>query len=172
MIEIKNKNGDVLFIVQADTLRGADLSWADLREANLRGADLRGADLSRANLRGAYLSRANLREANLRGADLRGAYLPAPTMFLLCNWGELNENLTARGIAFDARNHPGGRDVFLSRLAGGPCPYSGCKWQRCVNFRERRNVNSSIVRDAYDENESALSLAMALIAECCKGVAR
>ena len=58
MIEIKNKNGDVLFIVQADTLRGADLSWADLREANLRGADLRGADL-----RGA-----DLREANLSGA--------------------------------------------------------------------------------------------------------
>jgi hypothetical protein len=46
MIEIKNKDGAVLRTVNADTLRGANLSEANLRGADLRGANLRGADLS------------------------------------------------------------------------------------------------------------------------------
>lgn len=51
-IEIKHKiTGKVLAKVEAETLRGADLSKADLRWANLREADLSKADLSGANLR-------------------------------------------------------------------------------------------------------------------------
>ena len=58
-------------VVEAPSLREADLSWADLRRADLEGANLRGADLEGANLRWAIL-----RGADLRGADLRGAKLP------------------------------------------------------------------------------------------------
>jgi len=78
------------FVVDAPSLReanlreanleGAKLRWADLRRADLRWADLRRADLEGAKLPGAILRGAMLREANLRGADLReadlrGAYL-------------------------------------------------------------------------------------------------
>ena len=56
-------------------LSGADLVGADLRGADLRGADLRWVDLSGANLSGAYLSGADLRWADLGGADLRWADL-------------------------------------------------------------------------------------------------
>ena len=81
MIEIKSRCSDRLIkTVDAENLRGADLSDANLSDANLRGADLSGtglsdANLSGANLRGADLSDADLRDANLRGADLSGADL-------------------------------------------------------------------------------------------------
>jgi uncharacterized protein YjbI with pentapeptide repeats len=56
MVEIKHKiTGEVLRIINAETLCEADLS-----EAYLRGADLRGADLRGAYLRGADLSEASL----------------------------------------------------------------------------------------------------------------
>ena len=107
MIEIKHKNaGNVLKVVDADSLSGADLYGADLYGADLRGADLSGAylygadlsgadlsganlyqadlykaDLTGANLHGANLYQANLSEADLSGADLRGATLPDNTKF-------------------------------------------------------------------------------------------
>ncbi len=67
-------------MVDADTLRwadlrGANLSEANLSEANLSEANLSGANLSEANLSEANLSEANLSGANLRWADLRGADL-------------------------------------------------------------------------------------------------
>lgn len=80
MIEIKDRNGKVLWSGNLETLRGADLSWANLIGADLRGANLSGADLSEANLSGADLSGAdlswaNLSWANLSEANLRGAKL-------------------------------------------------------------------------------------------------
>ena len=66
MVSIKNKAGQTLKEVQAETLSGADMSDADLS-----GADLPGANLSGANLRRAYL-----RVADLRGANLSGVTLP------------------------------------------------------------------------------------------------
>jgi hypothetical protein len=89
-VEIKNKNGIVIYThsgadlnganLSGANLRNADLYGADLRNANLRnadlyGADLRNADLYRANLSRADLSCADLRGANLNGADLRNADL-------------------------------------------------------------------------------------------------
>ena len=75
MIEIKNKYGAVLRMVDADTLRGADLRWTNLSGADLSGADLRGADLRWADLRWTNLSGANLRGADLRWTNLSGADL-------------------------------------------------------------------------------------------------
>src|SRR5574343_665350 len=80
MIEIKTFNGEVIFTLDAESLRKADLHGANLYRADLRGtnlyrADLRGTNLSRANLSGANLRGANLRDANLSGANLRGANL-------------------------------------------------------------------------------------------------
>jgi len=85
MIEIKSRDGQVLYTAQSATdvraaLEEAARADADLRGANLRGAylrdaDLRGADLRGADLRGAYLSDADLGGANLGGANLGGAYL-------------------------------------------------------------------------------------------------
>src|SRR5574343_627586 len=80
MIEIKTFNGEVIFTLDAESLRKADLHGANLYRADLRGtnlyrADLRGTNLSRANLSGANLYGANLYEANLYGADLSGANL-------------------------------------------------------------------------------------------------
>jgi len=90
-VEIEHKDsGEVIKVVDSDTLRwadlheadlhGADLHEADLHEAdlhwaNLHGADLHGADLHGADLHGADLRWANLRWANLHEADLHGANL-------------------------------------------------------------------------------------------------
>ena len=75
MIEIKNLKGEVIHILYADTLRGADLCEVDLCRANLCGVDLREADLHGADLCGADLCGANLRKADLRKADLCGVDL-------------------------------------------------------------------------------------------------
>lgn len=84
-MQIKNKKGEVLSIVEAETLQGADLRYSNLYEAqlaqiNLNEADLcwanlTGADLRGADLRGANLEFANFRYADLTGADLTGASL-------------------------------------------------------------------------------------------------
>ena len=54
-MEIKDKRGKVLIMVEGAYLRDADLRDADLRYANLRYANLRNADLRNANLQGADL---------------------------------------------------------------------------------------------------------------------
>ena len=87
-IEIKHKNGTILFSGEFETLRtavesavkqGAYLEGANLRGANLRGADLRGADLEGADLGGADLRDTDLGGADLGGADLEGANLRGAT---------------------------------------------------------------------------------------------
>jgi hypothetical protein len=80
MMKIKNYLGNVLCVVEAANLcgadlQGADLQYANLRAANLQGADLQGADLQYANLQYANLQGADLRAANLQGADLQDADL-------------------------------------------------------------------------------------------------
>src|SRR5574343_100154 len=75
MIEIKNVQGKVIFISNADSLRVAELRYANLEGANLTGTNLEGANLTGANLRGANLSFANLEGANLTGTNLTGANL-------------------------------------------------------------------------------------------------
>lgn len=85
-MEIRRKeSGELLRVVGARTLKGANLdaallssaalAGADLRMAALAGAFLAEADLGGADLRGADLERAVLRWADLCGADLRGANL-------------------------------------------------------------------------------------------------
>ena len=59
LIEIKHRNGSVLHIIEADSIKLAV-------EALLR----QGADLGGAYLRGAYLGGADLRGADLRGAEI------------------------------------------------------------------------------------------------------
>ena len=74
-MEIKNKKGEVLLIVNGNDLADVNLRDVNLRDADLEDANLRDADLTGADLEGANLIYANLRGANLRGADLRGADL-------------------------------------------------------------------------------------------------
>src|SRR5574343_242928 len=86
MIEIKTFNGEVIFTLDAESLRKADLHGANLYRADLRGtnlyrADLRGTNLSRANLSGANLRGANLSRADLYRADLRGANLYGANLY-------------------------------------------------------------------------------------------
>jgi uncharacterized protein YjbI with pentapeptide repeats len=80
-IEIKHKfTGEVLRVVEADTLvgaalAGAKLEMADLARSDLRGVQLREAELAAADLGGAILTRGDLSAANLAGANLEGATL-------------------------------------------------------------------------------------------------
>ena len=124
-------------------LSEADLSWANLSEADLSGAnlseaDLSWADLSRADLSWANLSEANLSRANLSRADLSWANLCSPTVFLLCNWGEVSDELCLELMRCDASNHPH-PEKFDEWASGGNCPYQGT-FARCANFRERREL--------------------------------
>ena len=75
MIEIKSRDGQVLYTAQSATDVRAALEEAARADADLSDADLRGAYLRGADLRGAYLGGANLSGAYLGGADLRDAYL-------------------------------------------------------------------------------------------------
>ena len=107
-IEIKNKfTGEVLRLVEARTLAGADLAraaldLADLARADLRGANLHGAELSAADPSGGNLKRADLTGANLAGANLEGATLIAAVL--------TGANLAAANLA--------GCDLTGSDLAG------------------------------------------------------
>ena len=85
-VKIKNRyTGDVVKLVDAETLQNADLRGADLRGADLWGADLRGADL---------------RGANLRGADLKifqaGRYIAYVTSTHTCIGCQAHDNSTWR----------------------------------------------------------------------------
>jgi uncharacterized protein YjbI with pentapeptide repeats len=94
MIEIKNRNGELIFSCQDNlepldlrganledaVLEGAELSYANLEGVNLKGADLYwvilfGANLKKSNLENASLNGADLKEASLRGANLKNADL-------------------------------------------------------------------------------------------------
>ena len=84
-MQIKNKKGEVLSILEAETLQGANLRYSKLHEAqlaqaNLSEADLYWADLTAADLRGADLRGANLEFANFRYADLTGADLTGASL--------------------------------------------------------------------------------------------
>ncbi|MCP4597023.1 pentapeptide repeat-containing protein [Neptuniibacter sp.] len=81
MIEIKDFSGNVLKVVDADTLYGANLYGASLNRANLDGASLYGASLNRASLNRASLDGANLYGANLYGANLNGASLNGANLY-------------------------------------------------------------------------------------------
>ena len=160
-IEIRHRDtGAVLHTVNADTLRGADLSrtdltGADLTEADLRGAyltktDLTGAYLDGADLRGAYLSGANLSEAyldgadlsgaNLRGANLRGANLYGAELrganLYGANLNEaiINEDKLSHLLARATRSD--GFEFFLFALQGGsPKIKASCRWMTLAEYR-------------------------------------
>ncbi len=80
MIEIRNKNGAVIYIhpdSNAVDFDGSDLHGLNLTNAYLEGAvfsdaNLSGANLENSDLYWAILFRANLNGANLKGAVLRG----------------------------------------------------------------------------------------------------
>jgi len=89
-MDIKDKNGRVIYTTASESLSEASLTVANLASANLTGAnlfdadltganlfdaDLTGANLTCANLTSASLSDANLDDANLSGANLTGANL-------------------------------------------------------------------------------------------------
>lgn len=77
--------GALLYVVDADTLRGVDFTGAnlagaylrgmDFRGATLAGADFRGADLVDVHFGGATLVSATLVAAALAGTEFRGACL-------------------------------------------------------------------------------------------------
>ena len=70
-IQIKNHAGEVLHTVDADTLRGADLSNLNLVGAKLPATDLSGANLIRTDMRYADMRYANLARTKLWGTDFR-----------------------------------------------------------------------------------------------------
>lgn len=90
-IEIKNKHtGEIIHKVEADTLRGIDLSYgyfayADLKNLDFAGALLKNinffnADLSGAILKDADVSYSDFSHANMSDVDLRGANMRYTTI--------------------------------------------------------------------------------------------
>ena len=81
MIEIRSHyTGIVLLTLDADSLKGANLSDAQLKHASLLHADLSGANLSNADLSGAILYEADLSGANLKDACLAESFLNSACM--------------------------------------------------------------------------------------------
>ncbi len=85
MISIKDKHGNILAVVKAESLAGVNLEGMDLTDANLASMDLRFSNLSRTSLHGANLKNSDLSDstffqADLSDADLSGSHL-ANTIF-------------------------------------------------------------------------------------------
>jgi len=100
-MDIKDKNGKVIYTtaganLSSADLTGADLTHADLSRANLTGANLSNANLTYANLAFANLTHANLTHANLSNANLSYAILTGAT---LTNADLYHANLTYEQIA-------------------------------------------------------------------------
>jgi hypothetical protein len=60
-------------------------------------------------------------------------------MVLLAEWGALSDDLTRDAMLFDAFCHDDPM-VFDAWASGGPCPYANRRFQRAVNFREKRHL--------------------------------
>lgn len=82
-VEIKNLDGKILLVYEADTLVGADLKNKNLTRADFRDMDLsgiileyahcRGADFSGSSLKNAYMPYAQCMEAVFNGTNFEGA---------------------------------------------------------------------------------------------------
>ena len=131
-IEIRHcDTGVVLHTVNAETLRGADLTDADLRGAYLIGANLSEAYLDGADLRGAYLTGANLRGAYLDEAELRGAYLTGADLTEATMGEDKLSHLLARATRLD------GYEFFLFALQDGSTKIkAGCCWMTLADYRD------------------------------------
>ena len=135
-IEIKNREGVIIFAGDYESVKqaceqnadlaGAYLGGANLRSANLAGAYLAGANLENAYLEGAYLRSANLRSAYLEGANLRSANLENAYLEYA--------NLRSADLEYADLEYADLRsaDLEYANLAGakgviqfGPCPGSG-----------------------------------------------
>ena len=152
MIEIKSRDGQVLYTAQSATdvraaleeaaradayLGGANLRDADLSDADLSDADLRDADLSDANLRDAYLGGANLRGAYLRGANLRGADLRGANL----SDADLSDADLSDANLRDA--YLGGATLRGANLRGA---YLGGANLRGANLRDAKNAELAIAQ--------------------------
>ena len=125
--EIKNRwTGSVIFTAEIEANDETPLSIK-------LGLAVKVAVASEANL-----SRANLSEANLSEANLSWANQLMPPMVLLANWGDVSDDLCADLMNYDASNHPDGAVAFAAWVAGGVCPYAGCRVARSANFTERK----------------------------------
>ena len=143
-IEIRRRDtGVVLHTVNADTLRGANLTGAYLCGADLKGAYLTGAYLCGADLNGAYLNGAHLNGAHLNGADLTGAYLRGATID-----ADKLDRLLARATRLD------GHEFLLFALQGGSTKIkAGCRWMTISEYRDhvaRMYPNTDKAKETLD----------------------
>ncbi|MHC4649090.1 MAG: pentapeptide repeat-containing protein [Planctomycetota bacterium] len=117
-------------------LKNAKLQEADLTGATLLGADLRGTCFYKANLEGAYLQETNLKNSLLAGANLKDTRLPSLTMILSANWGYLSNETTLTLMRLDAATYPEGKKIFNKCMKKGLNPYTCCRFERIINFKE------------------------------------
>jgi hypothetical protein len=154
---------------------GTDFSFADLRYTALapssaKFATFTGTLLNDANLRFVDLRNANLSDAIIVNTDLymakvHGVKWPAPGMVLMAWWGSVNESLTRALMVYDRANHPE-PSKFEQWAKTGRCPFDNAKWGRSAFFRERPELwGPSLLKR---RPRTALSLAKALIKECCR----
>jgi len=106
-VEIKNLNGEVIYVFPGDTLVGANLSGKNLTRADLRDRDLTQIDLENAHCRGADFSRsvmknawmvyiratsATFRETDLEGANIERGNLEEADLLEAKNWNKLKND--------------------------------------------------------------------------------
>ncbi|MHA2333203.1 MAG: pentapeptide repeat-containing protein [Candidatus Hodarchaeales archaeon] len=121
-------------------LLNANLKRTNSLNVCLRGANLYGANFEGANLEFANLLNTNFTKAKLANASLKGADLPAPSVLLLADWGNLSDKTTTALMRLDADNHPEGETLFDIWATSGHCPYLYYKTQRVVNFKESKKL--------------------------------
>lgn len=146
-IKLKRIDGSVIWAGEGSLAAAVTANRANLFRANLLGADLCGADL---------------RGADLCGADLKHTHLGNPSRLLEASWGPVSDGLCRLLMAYDAANHPNGREAFAAWAAGGDCPYIGVKVSRAARFTERCDL-----WDADAPVLSAYELMVRLIREKC-----
>ena len=120
MIEIKHKfTGEVIHVVEAETLAAANLAGASLEVADLTGADLSGANMKGAALSVADLIGARLADADLSAANLIGVHRRQPFRH------PLQQPASHFGVFDFSYLLPQG-DGQIGKIRTGPSPSCGC----------------------------------------------
>lgn len=117
-VEIRNLDGKVILIYEADTLVNANL-----KNKNLTGADFRNMDLS-----GINLEYAHCRGADFSGSSLKNAYMPYAQCMEAIFYGTDFESANIERVRFDNADLRGALNLekvardFRARFDGAILP--------------------------------------------------
>lgn len=147
-------------LLETDFLK-AEMQNSFLLRCECIGSNFSNANLINATLEHSNFSRCNFISSSLLNSSLKGSKIGSPGMFLLANWENLSEELTALAMAYDASCHHD-KKLFEDWAKNGDCPYELASYERACFFNEKRSLWDSDLKPP-----GALELLIRIIKEKC-----